>query len=34
MKADIVLILHHQSHIWQKSGSRFIGQNGDNQYSE
>ena len=27
MKINIVIDIHHQSHIWQNAGSRFMGQN-------
>ena len=33
-KLILLLIFHHQSHIWQNSGSRFMGQNAVNQSSE
>ena len=34
MKANLLLIFYHQSHIRQKSGSPFMGQNADNQSLE
>ena len=33
-KLILSLIFYHQSHIWKNSGSRFMGQNADNQSLE